>query len=178
MSEPTFVYREGDNDDWAVYQILEEDGERIEDWVADVSTEGVAERLIQSLSGQGASAPRLPDETWDNDDIQFPRLLSEIRAFGLTCAQYESLGLSMDLEVAEIDELLERAEMVWQAVLHGSEKAAELMAQNGDEGPSCDQCGSEFVMSENGVAQHRDAAGDLDYDMDADHVPYAQAPSV
>jgi ElaB/YqjD/DUF883 family membrane-anchored ribosome-binding protein len=47
---------------------------------------------------------------WKNNKIQFPRLLSEIRAIGLTAEQYSFLEESTDLSVAEIDELFERAE--------------------------------------------------------------------
>lgn len=52
---------------------------------------------------------------WKNDKIQFPRLLTEIRAIGLTSTQYGELHESMDLSRDEIDEILERAEKEWQA---------------------------------------------------------------
>ena len=52
---------------------------------------------------------------WDNDAVQFPRLLAEIRAIGLTSTQYSELACEMDLSRDKIDELLERAETEWQA---------------------------------------------------------------
>lgn len=53
---------------------------------------------------------------WADNRIQFPRLLAEIRAVGLTPAQYHELNQSMDLAPEEIDELLERAESEWQEI--------------------------------------------------------------
>ena len=49
-------------------------------------------------------------EAWQRDDIQFPRLLAEINAMGLTESQKLLLARSMDLDPARIDEVLERAE--------------------------------------------------------------------
>lgn len=51
---------------------------------------------------------------WERDSIQFPRLLAEIRAAGLTRNQYHELEASMDLTREEIDQLLERAETAWR----------------------------------------------------------------
>lgn len=51
---------------------------------------------------------------WECDEVQFPRLLSEIRAAGLTSAQYEDPCKSMGLERRDIDELLLRAEAAWE----------------------------------------------------------------
>jgi hypothetical protein len=52
---------------------------------------------------------------WNNNRVQFARLLAEIRAIGLTDEQYINLMNSMDLLEREyIDELLERAEVEWQ----------------------------------------------------------------
>jgi hypothetical protein len=54
---------------------------------------------------------------WDIDEIQFPRLLAEIRAVGLTPSQYKQLVASMDLPSKQsIDGLLERAEMEWERI--------------------------------------------------------------
>ena len=55
-----------------------------------------------------------PDDRWAADAIQFPRLLAELRAVGLTGEQYAGLSESMDLTRDQIDELLERAETAWQ----------------------------------------------------------------
>lgn len=49
------------------------------------------------------------------NDIQFPRLLAEIRAVGLTPEQYRDLQVSMDLSRDDIDELLYRAEGAFEA---------------------------------------------------------------
>jgi hypothetical protein len=47
---------------------------------------------------------------WHRDDLQFPRLLAEIRAVGLTKKQMAGLEASMDLSTEEIEGLFERAE--------------------------------------------------------------------
>jgi len=54
------------------------------------------------------------NKLWERGEVQFPRLLAEIRAIGLTAEQYKQLGEAMDLERELIDELLERAEAQWQ----------------------------------------------------------------
>ena len=51
---------------------------------------------------------------WGRDDVQFARLLAEIRAVGLTNEQMEELCISMDLSVREINELLDRAEAAFE----------------------------------------------------------------
>lgn len=53
---------------------------------------------------------------WEADEIQFPRLLAEIWAAGLTREQYEALRKSMDLNTEDIDELLQRAEKAWETI--------------------------------------------------------------
>lgn len=53
---------------------------------------------------------------WTNKSIQYPRLLAEIRAIGLTPHQYSELRDSMDLNRDEIDEVLEWAEEDWQRI--------------------------------------------------------------
>lgn len=58
-------------------------------------------------------------QPWLDNKIQFPRLLAEIRAAGLTKEQYQVLKESMDLTHNEIDELLQRAEEVWDGVKYG-----------------------------------------------------------
>lgn len=56
----------------------------------------------------------MSDEIWKDNNIQFPRLLAEINAIGLTDKQYLDLGSSMDLARWEIDELFNRAETQWR----------------------------------------------------------------
>lgn len=71
------------------------------------------------VTEDAAAAPDVssdPDENWRNDAIQFPRLLAEVRAVGLTDEQYAGLAESMDLDRDEIDEVLERAEEEWEAI--------------------------------------------------------------
>ena len=55
--------------------------------------------------------------TWNDDAIQFPRLLAEIRAnVEFTPEQMRSLCDSMDLEVQQIEELLERADLAFEKI--------------------------------------------------------------
>jgi hypothetical protein len=53
---------------------------------------------------------------WDRDDVQFPRLLAEIKAVGLTAEQLEGLRKSMDLSSEQVVEILDRAEETWDAL--------------------------------------------------------------
>jgi hypothetical protein len=62
---------------------------------------------------------------WEDDNIQFPRLLAEIRAVGLTQFQYDLLHESMDLARDDIDAILERAESKWQAIKEASRKESQ-----------------------------------------------------
>jgi hypothetical protein len=55
---------------------------------------------------------------WERDDIQFPRLLAEIKAAGLSYQQLQDIALSMDLPVQEVLNLLDRAEETWEAITH------------------------------------------------------------
>lgn len=60
------------------------------------------------------------DENWENDAIQFARLIAEMEAVGYFAR--DSLRLeralleSMDLEPAELSGLIERAQEVWDDV--------------------------------------------------------------
>lgn len=51
---------------------------------------------------------------WEQNRVQFPRLLAEIRNVGLTPEQAQALSLAMDLPFTDIDELLERALKTWE----------------------------------------------------------------
>jgi hypothetical protein len=53
---------------------------------------------------------------WDDNTIQFARLLAEINAIGLTMSQYQQICDSTDLGVMDIDELLERAEKEFEEI--------------------------------------------------------------
>jgi len=54
--------------------------------------------------------------TWENNHIQFCRLLAEIRTVSLTTEQYDQLQESMDLGYEDIDEVFARAEIEWMRV--------------------------------------------------------------
>jgi hypothetical protein len=53
---------------------------------------------------------------WEDNNIQFTRLLAEINATGLTTEQYQQICDSTDLGVMDIDELLERAEKEFEEI--------------------------------------------------------------
>lgn len=55
-------------------------------------------------------------EVWENNNVQFPRLLAEILAIGLTPRQFADLSKSMDLNSEDIKALLYRAEKRWEAI--------------------------------------------------------------
>lgn len=55
----------------------------------------------------------MSESKWENNSIQFPRMLAELRAVGPTEEQYLHLQDSMDLERGNIDEIFERAEVIW-----------------------------------------------------------------
>ena len=66
-----------------------------------------------------------PQENWENNDIQFPRLLAEIMGtLDFTNEQWEELCASMDLAPEEIMEVFERAMAVWDRIKQHT--AAEL----------------------------------------------------
>ncbi len=54
--------------------------------------------------------------TWEFDSAQFPRLLAEIAAVGLTKQQFDQLCDSMDLEPLQVASLFERAEAEWESM--------------------------------------------------------------
>lgn len=56
-----------------------------------------------------------PTRNWSNDDIQFPRLLSEIYStISFSDEEWDDLCLSMDLDREQIHEVFERADATWQ----------------------------------------------------------------
>lgn len=66
-----------------------------------------------------ASRPPIgtPNENFANNDIQFPRLISELQAAGaFTPEIVKALEDSMDLGEAIIFEIVERADTVWEDV--------------------------------------------------------------
>lgn len=55
------------------------------------------------------------DQTWDQDELQFMRLLSVMRQH-LTAKQLRAVARNMRLEHSDIDALLDRAEYAWAQV--------------------------------------------------------------
>jgi hypothetical protein len=53
-------------------------------------------------------------DLWKDSSVQFPRLIAEINALGLTTSQLEDLAGSMDLEIDDVGELFERANVLWE----------------------------------------------------------------
>jgi hypothetical protein len=55
-------------------------------------------------------------DPFTRDDVQFPRLLAELRAKGLTKAQYKFLQESADLTQGDVDDIMARAEETFEAI--------------------------------------------------------------
>jgi hypothetical protein len=59
----------------------------------------------------------MSNDNWNNNAIQFPRLLAEINAcVDIGKHDMAELCMSMDLSVREIHELFDRAEEEWQRI--------------------------------------------------------------
>ena len=57
------------------------------------------------------------DVNWNNDAIQFPRLLAELYAsVDLSRKNWDALGASMDLTRDEITDIFERAQATWDDI--------------------------------------------------------------
>ena len=57
---------------------------------------------------------------WEDNSIQFPRLIAEAEAAGLwgdSVSHVELIAESMDLEVKEVFEIIERAQTVWDKIV-------------------------------------------------------------
>lgn len=60
------------------------------------------------------------DDLWQHDDIQFPRLISEISAnFALNGEELIDLKESMNLDDNALSELFDRAHKAWEQVKGG-----------------------------------------------------------
>ena len=56
-------------------------------------------------------------ELWDVNSVQFPRLISEICAcVEITPDDWEYIAKSMDLDISDVDELVDRAQQEWEAI--------------------------------------------------------------
>ncbi len=54
---------------------------------------------------------------WENNSIQFPRLIAEINGIvDISKKEWRSLCESMDLTSDEVEELFERAQIQWQKI--------------------------------------------------------------
>lgn len=56
------------------------------------------------------------EAAWDRNDIQFPRLLAEVWAVGLTSKQLGELCISMNLRREDVEAIFERAEEVFEGI--------------------------------------------------------------
>ncbi|TES73099.1 hypothetical protein E2P84_22330 [Burkholderia cepacia] len=89
-----------------------------------------------AVENRPAAKPTL----WERDDIQFPRLLTEILATQDTL-DVTALAQSMDLSVDEIGALFDRAETAWEAIKTGpaafkSPDPVEVLAGGADGKPA------------------------------------------
>lgn len=78
-------------------------------------------------------------DTWDRDDIQFPRLLAEIHAMGLTDDQFATLAAEMDTSIEDLGDVFWRATNQWDEI-----KAATYGGGLHEEIDACPQCGAEL----------------------------------
>lgn len=62
--------------------------------------------------------------SWQSNAIQFPRLLAEISAIGLTPEQLQELSLNTGLSESEIKDVFERAEQEFRVLKDGILMAA------------------------------------------------------
>jgi hypothetical protein len=58
-----------------------------------------------------------PNKNWENNAIQFPRLIAELEALGVfSLGVIKGLSEEMDLTVNEICNLIDRAQSEWDAI--------------------------------------------------------------
>lgn len=74
------------------------------------------------------------NKLWGRDDVQFPRLLAEIKAAGLPPEVMRQLCSSMELSPEQVHELLDRAEETFEAIKE----------QLGDPDVPCVNCGRRY----------------------------------
>ena len=61
---------------------------------------------------------------WENNNIQFPRLIAEILATQ-EVIDVVALAQSMDLTIDDVEELFERAQVQWEAIKSGNTGATD-----------------------------------------------------
>lgn len=90
-------------------------------------------------------------DRWNNDPLQFARLLAEIRATQ-DHLDVDALCESMDLQPGDIDELFERADAAW-------EKAKAAVGQPANATITVDYAGRSATFELDGVELSTDSAG-------------------
>ena len=88
------------------------------DWLTLEAAVQRAEQFLQaslSVFRLAGDLPNNENELWNNDLIQFARMLSEIQANWCPESLVKELMDSMDLERDEVLEIFERADKVWEA---------------------------------------------------------------
>jgi hypothetical protein len=74
-----------------------------------------------------------PQKNWENDEIQFPRLIEEAQAAGAFTAEViDDMAKAMDLPHEDIEELLERAADKWEAIKDQADP--EVLSRRQEEG--------------------------------------------
>lgn len=87
------------------------------------STDGIAEVLghyglvpMKVLPVSAGYPKRTSNQIWKDDDIQFARLLDEIRAHGVPTNMMSDLESSTNLEAHQLEELFARATSRWEKI--------------------------------------------------------------
>lgn len=63
------------------------------------------------------------NEKWNDDSIQFPRLITEIRAnVDISNKEWDDMCNSMDLSYGKIEQLFNRADKEWEKIKEESRK--------------------------------------------------------
>ena len=115
----------------------------------------------------------MSNEIWNNSAIQFPRLLAEINAcVDISEKDIQALCESMDLDIAEVDELFERAHILFEinkaVVLFDRIATVECPALGCDASNAeifhhdnehthlrCCRCDCQFEVDKNGIIKGR-----------------------
>lgn len=86
-------------------------------------------KLEKEVERLKALVPPEPATPWENDKLQFARLITEFEAAGafLNGQIMEDMKVSMDLDKGDILDILERAKMYWDVEKY---KAAPLRKQD------------------------------------------------
>lgn len=111
---------------------------------------------------------KTPPDKWEDNSIQFPRLLAEIWGTGLTTRQVTFLCETMDLTLGQLDELFERADAVWQADKDNifADIDARKHSRDRETHPDCSAS-----ISERGTRANGDSSSDAPGSEPTDGVP-------